>query len=736
MSYNKFFNKILLNSNQNNGNILTLNNSNTLLSFKKNINFNIDNLQENIKLDQTDKTQLNIKKIVDSNDSSVQFNSASFSNILKIEDTNFYIDGNNNFFVSSSNVNQNLNFNTNIDFEGDVKSKKIQGLLKYVDKERQIPWISGSEAQSVFTQLTFTGFEINKRNANLESLTYVTCDPGDGFSTYSLNDVVTNTNINGNYNFVNADGAITNTLYIKPGATSLTKKKYLSGNEHNFVIDFKKSLLPGWGFEQNHPINQITSYLPIKNEILNYSSDIKKKLQSIALDFSDLLQGNQVSPGYTINLIFKSSFVSEDYPECMPCIFHSSNSIVINDPTTSWENNTFESRLCNFSKSDLLDPQYQNVKSYFDIQKASFDSGTNGTVTTNSTTTINLLPYFNSTGQNIFNENIFPKPSNQTVNANQVPSTNQYFPKGNYFRQFGSYISNRIILNYFKPLFYINLGNNNVIINSDNRSLLQKINLKINTQPFYKSNITTLNSIYNKTFENNYFISDNKTTDELSFYKNPLQDISYASSQSIHFNSTNLYNVDTLNQNNNFSLQLKIQNFNNLIKHFFISNLKNFKRIYNTGPAYYNIYLGSGTTPRRSSTTITWGFKFNILKSHFVFNLPFTNLKVSNNTNLNDFYYLDIWKIHKNNFSNEVKDLSTENIDVQKNITFKLSTTAGASTVNELPDDEEYIKNEYSVTPGSIDVNGYFYKRMDNNFISLKYLGYNSENSTHEWAYV
>ena len=56
MSYNKYFNKTLV-SNQS-GNILTLDNSNLVLNFKNNINFNINSSQENISFDQIDKSKM------------------------------------------------------------------------------------------------------------------------------------------------------------------------------------------------------------------------------------------------------------------------------------------------------------------------------------------------------------------------------------------------------------------------------------------------------------------------------------------------------------------------------------------------------------------------------------------------------------------------------------------------------------------------------------------------------
>jgi len=360
MSYNKFLNKILNKENVNNY-IFEINSKSGLIKENSNIQINQFN-NEDIKIENNDLVLSKLSLVTNIVNPSSELN--TLNNIFLKNDkflniaSNFKIynqQNNLNLEVTDSVLNPTININTtNMNVSSKTNSKNMYGNIQYVDKDKTIQYIqSGPSGTFSITKNLQSGFDLFKRNANLRIDTYITCDPDDGFSNYDKRDVVANTGIANNYNYVNRDGIYTNTLYLKPGNIDATKKNYLSDNEHVFVIDYLKSVLPGWGFETNHPLNRIQEYSTIKSDT-NSNIDEKKRYQSIAIDFSGLI-GN-ISPGYKFTFLFQQKLQNstiDPYPDCVSSIIHNNSYNILNLNNNTWIDNTFDSRFANIQKSDL-----------------------------------------------------------------------------------------------------------------------------------------------------------------------------------------------------------------------------------------------------------------------------------------------------------------------------------------------------------------------------------------------
>lgn len=376
MSYNKFLNKILNKENVNNY-IFEVNSKSGLIKENSNIQINqFDN--EDIKIENNDLVLSKISLMTDVTNPSSELNTLSnvfikndkFLNILS--KFKIYNQQNNlNLEVTDTVLNPTININSNVvNVSSKTNSKNIYGNIQYVDKDKTIQYIqSGSSGNFSISRNAQSGFDLYKTNANLNILTYITCNPDDGFSNYDKRDVIANTGVTGNYNYVNRDGIYTNTLYLKPGNVFETKKNYLADNEHIFVIDYLKSVLPGWGFEQNHPLNRIPQYSSILKDT-NNNIDEKKRYQSIAIDFSGLI-GN-ISPGYKFTFILQQKLQNstiDPYPDCVSSIIHNDSYNFLDLNNNTWIDNTFDSRFANIQKSDLdSDSSFKNL---FKVEKQS-----------------------------------------------------------------------------------------------------------------------------------------------------------------------------------------------------------------------------------------------------------------------------------------------------------------------------------------------------------------------------
>lgn len=698
MSYNKFLNKIL--NNQSNGNVLAFNTQNQSLSFKNNIQ--ISQFQnENIKIESNDLSTLVFSKVEGINSTLALQENLNYSK-LKISDFSFENSGDNKLFLLK---NENSKIRANSDLEissSDFKAKKIYGNLTYVDKERTIPWLSGSNNETVKVSFNPTGgYTINKQNINLNNTTYITCNPDDGFSNYPKTDIVSSANTT--YNFVNEAGVYTNTIYLRPGKNSNNKNRYLSSNEHTFVIDVQKSSLPDWGFEENHPMLQIPNYSQLKNSILS-NDEIKKNSQSIALDMSALVNTNSISPGYRINILFTNF----KHPESLPCIFHSSNES-INTQNNLWENFTFDSRYCYIEKNDF-DSMSQIQKDYFKIPSALLPNN-------QITSSIYTVPYYNTlpTPPN------FPVTENGPDKTGSAGSAKYYY----YYRQTGSYSENRIILNYFKPVFFINLGENNQILNeTSSNSLKKNISNKINTNPFTinSGDISAFNSIFNKNNNNiKYFISyynslkQNDIDVQVSGHGN-LNNQNFAISQSSY-----CYNhiSNLFNSKSNLTLKIKTQ-YIDIINRFKILSFFQ-QKLTKSGTKTTKYTLTQSNGRSLISSLVEYSNAY-ILRTRTFINLPFNNLINSDNlTNISDWYYLNQWKMIRNNYN------ISNAVDLSLNDTI-IENSFNADAVN-------IINDDFSMKNFLNNYNSDFSTTIINQ-LSFMYIGFNSTTNKHEWVYV
>lgn len=706
MSYHKLLQTLSNNQNQINS-ILTYNSSTKKLEFKNNIN--ILNLNEN-NFKITNNNLIEINKINSSNISNSSLKNNLNTNIsgtininnqisLNINSNYLYINSNNNEILNIKNQNIKTQFLADSQF---INYGQIYGNLQYVDKEKLIPWIQqiNTNDDEIEVKKGATGFELTKKNIN-KNITYITCDPNSTYSSYSLDDIIANTSIQNNFNFINDNNSYTNTLYLRPGMTQQTKEKYLKGFEHTFVVDTQRDLLPGWNIENNHPINQNSSYINIKNEILN-NIDLKKKSQTIALDLSELINSNSVYPGYKINLIIKDPFV--DIPDCLPALIQNSNDII--SPNSGWQSFTFDTRYCQFSKIDI--DSDSNFKSKF-------------VNTTNSV--IYDLPYYNSS---------------QTF-LNVLPSGNTTKPSGcgqsiittNYFRQLGTYIGNNISLYYFKPYFMINLGRNNVILNDININL-KKVITKNNVIP-YQINESILNLLNNLLgiIDNKikYFISSSAQALadlDIELIHLPENDQNFIQNQNLNALYLKNSNYNISNLKNNLTLKLNKSFYENKIQNYEILKI------------YQSLLLATSQTVLSytycSNFSVAGGYVKNIynvylIKTKSIINIPFTNVNNTinlNDSNYNDWYYLDMWKNDSHNLpstnnSNELKDYSINDINIETKFLLSRSSTP----VN------KYSMKLFENTPKNIHVNN-----IKQNVISLMYLGKNSVTNKNEWIYV
>jgi hypothetical protein len=697
MSYNKFLNKIL--NNQNNGNVLTFNTQNQSLSFKNNIQ--ISQFQnENIKIENDDLSTLVFSK-AQGLTSSLSFQENLNFTKLKVSDLSYENSGDDTIFLLKNDNSKTQINNADLEISSsDFKAKKLYGNLTYVDQAGTIPWLSGSSSETVKVSFfNAGGYSIGRQNINLNNTTYVTCDPTDEFSNYPVSDIVSSSNTT--YNFVNDAGVYTNILYLRPGRNPNNKDRYLSSNEHTFIIDVQKSPLPDWGFEENHPVLQIPNYSQLKNEILS-NNTIKKNSQSIALDMSALVNTNSISPGYRVNIFFANAFS----PESLPCIFHSSNES-INTQNSLWENFTFDSRYCYIEKNDF-DLMSQTQKDYF---KISSNSLSNNQITSN----IYTVPYYNTLSTPTFLDK-----ETQTINTNgnSTPTTSSWY------RQTGSYSENRIILNYFKPVFFINLGENNQILNeTSSKSLKKNISNKINTNPFIinAGNVSTFNNVFNKSNNNmKYFIS----------YYNSLKqnDIDVQTSGHASLNNQNFANTQSsfhyshisnaFNSGNNLTLKIKSQYIDVINQFKYLSFFQSKKTKEGIMVTTYKYSL-SGTPKIKYQTNTRQAY---ILRTRTFINLPFNNLiNPDTLTNISDWYYLNQWKINRNsyNISNTI-DLSLNDTTIENSFS--------AEAINIINDDfsMKTFLNNYSVDFSTPTFNQF----------SLMYLGLNSSTNKHEWVYV
>ena len=713
MSYNKFLNKVQYNSPNSENGLLNLNSNNQILL--GNNNFKIfEKVKENIKVNVNEKkeiTFLNISGSYLNKSGSVSTYENVISNNLII-DSLYFLNNNDDLILSSS---KNIQISSgNIDINSKFQSKNIYGNLQYVKSSsissENIAWIQPTQSNNIKVELDNLngGFKFTKKNIHLEYATYVTCDPDSQYSSYSKSDIISNSNISGSYNFINDIGTYTNCLYFRPGMTDETTRKYLSGGEHTFVFDFQRDLLPGWGFESNHPLNNISNYVDnnLKDEILN-DVDAKKKSQSIIFDLSKLIDSGKVSPGYKINLVFKDP--SLDYPEAVPAIIHNSNNITINDVNDNWVNYTFDSMCAQFSKSDL--DSNLTVKN-----KLNISIGTN---------IINLSPYYNSNSTPTIP---LPSPSCQRFSGCTFTNPGNSNINNLYYRQFGQYYNNKFLLYYYKPLFFVNLGRNNEIKNNT-QTVLKKIeNNNLNKQNPYFINLSfknKLSSIFAKNIpiDINYFISNN--TNEV-FSHLSLIDENNSVNQLLG-NTTNpplgSYNkleTNTSNLYKNFTFKLNINN-ENLI--FSKNILLNFYRIY-VDPTINKKSCNNTTTCGSGGivSTETFNYFFNFIKSKCINLIPFTYITSNDLIDVNntDFYYFNSFKINNNNikYNSQNADLSINSLQLENSnsLTFK---------------SDNIISNPYSMDLSKSE----FILKYPNS-ISLIYLGHNVLTQKNEWIYA
>lgn len=745
MSYNKFLNKIL--NNQSNGNVLAFNTQNQSLSFKNNIQ--ISQLQnENIKIESNDLSTLVFSKVEGINSALAFQENLNYSK-LKISDFSFENSGDNKLFLLK---NENSKTRVNSDLEissSDFKAKKIYGNLTYVDKERTIPWLSGSNNETVKVSFNPTGgYTINKQNINLNNTTYITCNPDDGFSNYPKTDIVGEQS-NG-YNFVNELGSYTNILYLRPGLNSNNKSRYLSSNEHTFIIDVQKSKLPGWGFEENHPLRKMASYNSLYNTIMN-SNNLQNQLksQSIAIDLSDLVNSNSISPGYKINFYLTNIYT----PMAQPCIFHSDTNISLTQ--SDWDQYTFDSRYCNFTKNDyILNNSLRDLNSFnFNITASYPDSktGARKSLSIYSNLKYYLNPYlFDQTSYDsvqTFNVTYnYPNPYKTTtaiMSTSPFSYLSQYtpvnkltlsyadgLPPRKFYLPVGDFCKNKYTSSYYKSFFYFNLGKDNEILNEKNIPSLGSIkknieNFKINHVP-YLTNSTDVSipfsNILNSNNEYNYFIDYKKTTgienSDIFFDHLNLNDQKIFSNEiSYSVPSTDFsYNFNCFK---NLTCRLNISNFQKIKDNFLTKIFLRQECNADFVAAKYVIIL-------RSNKYSNPDYKYiNIyrclLKSTNVLVFPFSNLTKSinsNDSNHHDWRYIEQWQT-KENICN-IQDLSIKDNNEEKKFIYDISNQVTSPyPLTVFDQTKNYIVNENT--------------RYQ---FSLMYIGFNSTTNKHEWVYV
>ena len=821
MSYNKFLNKVLNKENINNY-IFQINSKTGLIKENENIQIN-QFINEDIKIENTnlifskllslnnENSELNtLKKVYLKNDKfiniSSKFKISKQQNDIKLEITDSQINPIIN--INSNNVNVQSNYS---------KIKNLYGNIQYSDKEKLVQYIQpGSSGTFSINKNTQSGFDMFKKNANLDILTYVTCNPDDGFSNYPKDDIIANTNITNNYNYVNKDGIYTNTLYLKPGNIESTKKKYLSGNEHIFIIDVSKSVLPGWGFESTHPLNRISQYSAIKNSTNN--NEIKKKeYQSIAIDLSSLVNNNNISPGYKFTFYFNDYF--SNIQEERSVILHNNNYNNLDLNNSNWIDNTFDSRFCNPSKEDCdSDLELKNIfknenYNHFDIENNVYNHTLSSNLTLNDIAAISNtqtgspividntnyltyeldktlegrmksifynLPYYehsprlndntakfftnagkNTSGFTILKEskiglgktntiiNYIYKGSDSNNNLNIYPSLlplvgATYFYH-RYIRSIGNVSDNKFVINYTKPRFLLNLGENSIILNDQNK-LLKKcdVNILTNNNPYWIDSVLLSNlykfntpldeaNIINK----NYFIS-NFSNSIKEFENNHLN----YNNENIAKNESNFYinkpsathvdvlsNIEYIKSNNNLKWNLTITLNKEFIKYmlliqkrFLLLNLIYQKSVIHAFGAYIlNMYKNTATNQ----------VIVKLVKNKYVINIPFINLLSDQQSisKISNWYYcLDAKRTYENTLSSNASpqyELSTK---------LKVEEDKYSNSTIWTP----YVsQNEYNMTVADINSNG---KPLDlnENFeqITLMYIGFNSTLNRHEWCYV
>jgi len=736
MSYNKFLNKIL--NNQNNGNVLTFNTQNQSLSFKNNIQ--ISQFQnENIKIENDDLSTLVFSK-AQGLTSSLSFQENLNFTKLKVSDLSYENSGDDTIFLLKNDNSKTQINNADLEISSsDFKAKKLYGNLTYVDQAGTIPWLSGSSSETVKVSFfNAGGYSIGRQNINLNNTTYITCDPTDGFSNYPVSDVVGD-NSNG-YNFVNELGSNTNTLYLRPGLNANNKDRYLSSNEHTFVIDVQRSKLPGWGFEENHPLRKMASYNLLYTSIMNTSNLAnQKKSQSIAIDLSDLINSNSVSPGYKINFYLLNVYT----PLAQPCIFHSDTSISLTQP--NWDQYTFDSRYCDFTKSNYAaDIVLKDLNSFnFNITHNYPDPKTGAPLPTTpyANGKCYLNPYF------LYGSNAYPPatgtgeiknyyPTKVTVSGVNLTNQSRYDAVNDttdmpglrkFYLPVGDYCKNKYSSSYFKPFFYFNLGKNNDILNGNIPSLssIKKNieNFKINHIP-YLVNTANINSAYenilNKLNVYQYFIDYNRKSqiqnDDIIFEHLNLNNQNLFSSETAYSNPQTDFTY-SFNCFKNLTCSLNYSNFQKIKDNF----LKMFLRQEHNADNVAAKYI---ITLKNTSSSGSGSYKYVhiyrcLLKSTNVLIFPFNNLSkvINSNTDSNhqDWRYIDQWETQENICNQQ--DLSIKDINDENKFVYDITNKIGSPI--KIDQTKNYLNNSNT--------------RYQ---FSLMYVGLNSSTNKHEWVYV
>jgi hypothetical protein len=706
MSYHKLLQTLSNRQNQLNT-VLTHNTTDNKLEFKNNIN--IQNLNENnFKIDNNSSIEINkinSENIINSSLKSDQniniTGSINIDNKIQISksSTSLNLSSTNNQILNIKNQNIKTFFNPT---DMTINYGKMYGNLQYVDNDKLISWISQKylDEDEIEIKKGVTGFELTKKNSN-NNITYITCDPDSIYSTYSKDDIINNSLVANSYNFRNDNNSLTNTLYLRPGMTNQTKEKYLKGLEHTFIIDTQRDLLPGWGFENSHPLIQNSSYIDIKNEIFN-NVNLRKRSQTIALDLSELINSNSIYPGYKINLIIKDPIV--EIPDMIPALIQNEYSNI--SPVSNWQNFTFDTRYTQFSKSDL-DSDSTLKQNFFNL----------------SPYNIYELPYYNSLTN-------FPNslPSGN-VKQNSGCGANTY--TNSYYRNSGTYTTNNISVYYFKPYFMINLGLNNIIVNNTN-IFLKRVESKTNIIPYYINDniLSIINNLFGTNSKINYFITSGQQSDS-DFSLTHLNEIdqNFIQNQNLNANYLKISSYNDSNIKNNLTLKLN--------KNFYANKLSLFELL----TIYQNKLITSTTHVISYSfcgTNSPGGFVKNVynvyaVKTKKIINIPFTNIINSinlNDSNYNDWYYLDLWKTDSHNISN-ANNQSLLNDFVLNDMTFESQYSSATSNVLT-------YDNVYSIAPSNTSTKSVYnnLNGLKQRVISLMYIGKNSITNKNEWIYV
>lgn len=464
MSYKKIFDTFPTNIDKYRNNIFTI--KSDLETFKSQ---NISLLDENINL-----TGSNIFSLTSSLDI---FGNVNLNNNYEVKNK---IDLNNNIILSENNtakiISSEINF-TNLEVTENITTQEITGNLHFIDKNLQKKLVIGRgscQIESVNNKKFNLTRQNNTRQEGSINEVIFTCDPNDGITNPILEPHYVRHSLLDNgiteddkYNIRNNVGTdlqyCTNTVIIRPGWTGERNefvKSFMQGTAQGFRFK-NQSVMPGWSTGSNNVIGNDDIYWPV-----SLSSDVKKKSQTVILDFSYLLENNLLLPGKSIKIFIEDDYdVENTYPLLIKeksgtYFFPSGSSSFGDDTLTGGGGNNENSRIltrCTFDKDDL-DGDSSGEDDLSSIR------GDRDPIS-NQTHICDLSPW------------IYPEGLFRSVTKNNF--------SGFFVNRSRKIQNNNIGISTIKPRLLFNLGSNVKIINSESypRFLKVKSSMKVTKSP-------------------------------------------------------------------------------------------------------------------------------------------------------------------------------------------------------------------------------------------------------------